>query len=123
MGWKLKRLKQCEKCPWKKATDPRDIPRGYSEERHKALRNTIAEPGALPSGEDGKARHVMACHEHDAEEGVYCLGWLMHALGEGNDIEMRIRAMSCDNLDKVRLDGPQHESFEETLPKDDQATE
>ena len=30
--WKLKRTRQCEKCPWRKATNPHDIPNGYTEE-------------------------------------------------------------------------------------------
>lgn len=98
--WRLKRVQQCAKCPWRKATDPHDIPNGYSPERHRALKGTIAEPGALRTS--GKA---MACHEtHDA----HCIGWLVHQLGPGNNIALRIRIRSCLNADRIRLRGEQH---------------
>lgn len=74
MTWKLSRLRQCEKCPWKVSTNPRDIPHGYSEELHRGLSDTITEPGAL----------------------------------RGN----------CENIGQVQLDGPQHQRFEDTLPRD-----
>ena len=50
MGWKLKRVRQCEKCPWKVSTDPHDIPNGYSEALHRGLASTIAEPGRVQIG-------------------------------------------------------------------------
>ena len=111
MTFKLKRLRQCDKCPWKVSTDPHEIPNGYSVDRHLALSSTIAEPGALRS-----SGHVMACHEHDSAEGVHCVGWLMNQLGPGNNIALRLQMMSCENIGKVQLDGPQHERFEDTLP-------
>lgn len=46
-GWKLKRVRQCGKCPWKVSTDPHDIPHGYCEKKHANLASTIAEPGSL----------------------------------------------------------------------------
>lgn len=114
MTWKLKRLRQCQKCPWKVATDPREIPGGYREDLHHALACTIAEPGAYrPSGE----MHLMACHEHAPGEEAHCVGWLMHQLGPGNNISLRIAAMDCENIRLVQLDGEHHERFEDTLPK------
>ncbi|MFB9794357.1 hypothetical protein [Shinella granuli] len=59
MSWKLKRVRQCAKCPWKVSTNPHDIPDGYSEALHRSLASTIAEPGSL----EGTGR-AMACHEH-----------------------------------------------------------
>lgn len=110
--WKLKRLRQCAKCPWKVTTNPHDIPRGYCEVKHAALANTIAEPGVLPT--DLSGLKAMACHEtHDA----HCIGWLENQLGPGNNIPLRIKMMSCDNYMHVQLDGEQHERFEDTLPK------
>ena len=53
--------RQCKACPWKTTTVPeRDIPGGYSEELHRKLEKTIAEPGAfhLP-----QVQHVMACQK------------------------------------------------------------
>lgn len=114
----LKRTEQCEKCPWKVTTDPHEIPRGYDPEKHANLKRTIA-------GEDGmgsimdylnkKPLRQMACHE---EHDTPCLGWLMHQLGRGNNIHLRIAYHDCTNLGDVKLVGEQHESFEDTLPED-----
>lgn len=112
MNWKLKRVRQCEKCPWKVSTDPYEIPDGYSEELHRALVTTIAEPGLLEG-----TGHIMACHEHPPGEEAYCVGWLMNQIGPGNNIPLRLQVMSCENLGAVSLEGPQHERFEDTLPK------
>jgi hypothetical protein len=110
--WKLKRLRQCEKCPWKKSTDPHDIPNGYSVEMHEGLRQTIADPGSLRA-----PAASMACHEHPPGDEVHCVGWLAHQLGPGNNIGLRLRMLSCENARHIQLDGPQHETFEATLPR------
>lgn len=112
MNWKLKRVRQCEKCPWKVSTDPYEIPDGYSEELHRALVTTIAEPGSLEG-----AGHIMACHEHPPGEEAYCVGWLMNQIGPGNNIPLRFAVLSCENLGAISLEGLQHERFEDTLPK------
>lgn len=112
MAWKLKRTHQCEKCPWRVETDPRDIPNGYSEEKHRALENTIAR-GPL-EGLRARQINIMACHEtHDA----HCVGWLVNQLGRGNNIALRIQMIECTNFKAVRLRGEQHETFEDTLPR------
>lgn len=110
--WKLKRTAQCKKCPWRKDVDPHEIPNGYCETKHRGLAQTIAEPGKLPVL--GAPMHIMACHE---TENAHCVGWLMHQLGPGNNIGLRLQVISCENIGKVRLEGEQHESFEDTLPK------
>lgn len=108
--WKLKRTKQCAKCPWRKDVDPHDIPNGYSEEKHCALESTIARDPVMSALEPLKA---MACHElHDA----HCIGWLANQIGPGNNIGLRIRMIDCANFRDVQLVGEQHETFEETLP-------
>lgn len=111
--WRLKRVTQCRKCPWRTETDPHDIPNGYTEERHRALAGTIA------NGIDNlfsDTLRVMACHElHDA----HCIGWLANQLGPGNNIALRLHVRSCTNIDRIRLRGEQHETFEDTLPKKD----
>jgi hypothetical protein len=112
MGWKLKRTKQCGKCPWRKDADPRDIPDGYSEDKHRALSSTIARPGDL-RGAFGGPLHIMACHETGD---AHCLGWLAHQCGPGNNIGLRMHMMSCENARDVKLVGEQHETFEDTLP-------
>jgi hypothetical protein len=109
---KLKRTKQCAKCPWRKDVDPNYIPNGYCPTKHAALDKTIAKEGDLSFLADG-AMNVMACHEtHDS----HCLGWLMNQLGPGNNIGLRIAMMGCENIHKVKLVGEQHRTFRETLP-------
>jgi hypothetical protein len=112
MSWKLRRTNQCKKCPWKVSTDPHDIPNGYSEELHRGLACTIADPttGFRPTG------HAMACHEHPAGHEAHCVGWLMNQLGPGNNIGLRLQMLSCENAGAIRLDGEQHKRFEDTLP-------
>lgn len=109
--WKLKRTAQCAKCPWIAASDPRDIPNGYCEVKHKALANTIADPGDL--SRINEPLHAMACHETDD---AHCVGWLHNQLGAGNNIPLRLRMLSCENIGKLRLLGEQHAHFEDTLP-------
>lgn len=106
--WKLKRTKQCAKCPWRVDVDPHDIPNGYNEDQHRALASTIARPGDIR----GSAA-AMACHETD---NAHCVGWLVNQLGPGNNIGLRIRMMSCENAGKIKLRGEQHGTFEDTLP-------
>lgn len=112
MAWSLKRTKQCAKCPWKKSTNPREIPRGYSEEKHRALEGTIAKSPeqSLAAGE----LRVMACHE---EHEAHCIGWMHHQLGVGNNVSLRLLASSCENIKDMEVFGEQHEAFEDTLPK------
>lgn len=110
-GWKLKRTAQCSKCPWLEGVDPHDIPNGYCETKHKGLVSTIANPGDIST--IGQPLHAMACHEtHD----VHCVGWLHNQLGEGNNIALRLRMINCENAGAIRLRGPQHACFEDTLP-------
>ncbi len=108
MTWKLKRTAQCAKCPWQVDVDPHDIPNGYCETRHAALADTIAIPGSLDF-----TSKAMACHEtHDA----HCVGWVAHQLGRGNNIMLRLSMRTCTNINKLRLVGEQHQTFEDTLP-------
>jgi glutamate/tyrosine decarboxylase-like PLP-dependent enzyme len=110
--WRLARTAQCAKCPWRVATDPREIPNGYCEAKHRALANTIARPGDLSTL--GEPVRAMACHEtHDA----HCVGWLHHQVGVGNNIALRLRLRSCENVHRLRLRGEQHQRFEDTLPR------
>ena len=107
-GWKLKRTKQCAKCPWRKDVDPHDIPNGYCVDKHKNLDKTIS------SGLDSlRNNHAMACHEtNDA----HCVGWLVNQLGPGNNLGLRIKMFTCENAGNIKLVGEQHKRFEDTLP-------
>lgn len=79
--------------------------------KHANLKRTIAQPGALSFSAE---MHVMACHEtHEA----HCIGWLHNQLGPGNNIMLRIKMRSCENIGKMKVVGRQHERFEDTLPK------
>lgn len=106
--------KQCAKCPWKKGVNPHEIPNGYDPEKHAALAGTIAEPGAVRLG----GLRVFACHETPVGRELPCVGWLMNQLGPGNNLGLRL-AVSMGRIDaEVQTVGPQHETFEDTLPKD-----
>lgn len=113
--WTLKRTKQCAKCPWKKKTNPHEIPNGYTVENHRNLANTIAtDPIGLQLTRD--EINVMSCHESNNEDQEYCVGWLMNQLGPGNNIAMRLKMMSCANSKDLELFGEQHACFADTLP-------
>ncbi len=56
----------------------------------------------------------MACHETDDS---HCIGWLNHQLGVGNNIRLRLKVLSCDNINELELVGKQHECFEDTVPE------
>ena len=114
--WKLRRTRQCEKCPWRKDVNPFDIPNGYSREKHEALRDTIAKPAT--SIEDigrqltSPVLRIMACHEtHNS----HCIGWLANQAGDGHNLALRLSLTSCTNRDRIRLVGEQHATFEDTL--------
>jgi hypothetical protein len=107
------RNKQCAKCPWKVSTDPNEIPNGYSTQQHRGLACTIAMPGDVRG-----SRSMMACHESAPEREYPCVGWLVHQLGPGNNIALRLQGMD-GRFRRLEVDGPQHERFEDTLPGDD----
>jgi hypothetical protein len=106
-------VKQCKTCPWRVGVDPvRDIPNGYSVALHEGLRDTIAEPGALRPG----SGRVMACHYSKVGAETPCAGWLSNQLGPGNNIGVRLAVMT-GQMPAPEVDGPQHETFDDTLPK------
>ncbi len=110
------RRQQCEKCPWKTGTDPHEIPDGYSVDLHRGLAGTIAEPGDL-RGLAGGPQRLMACHESREPEQLPCVGWLIHQLGPGNNLGLRL-AVSMGDIDgRIETVGPQHQRFEDTLPE------
>ncbi len=114
---KLGRTTQCAKCPWKKSVDPHTIPGGYSKRRHAALKNTIAEPAA-GTGLGGGIR-MMACHKTPVGAEQPCVGWLAHQLGPGNNLALRLRVISGAVSSNFKTVGPQHDRFEDTLPRRD----
>lgn len=110
------RNSQCKACPWRKGVKPEeDIPGGYCEAKHRDLHSTVAKPGDLSVIASGSI-HMMACHESPIGKEQPCVGWLINQLGPGNNLQLRMMAMDGRFRD-VRTDGPQHERFEDTLPK------
>lgn len=111
------RNRQCAACPWRKGAVPeRDIPRGYSRALHEGLACTIATPGEFR----GVTLRVMACHDSPTGAEQPCVGWVAHQLGPGNNLALRLSARD-GRYRNLRTDGPQHERFEDTLPKARQA--
>lgn len=105
-------LKQCKACPWKKSTvASKDIPDGYCDTKHRNLRSTIATPAELITG----PIRAFACHETPVGREKPCAGWAANQLGPGNNLALRWRARSDPDLQDIRLDGKQHETFEDTL--------
>ena len=103
-----------KKCPWKVSTDPHEIPNGYCEEKHVKLAETIARPGELSFGD--RTIRMMACHETPAGKELPCVGWLVHQLGEGNNLQLRMAVITGQvNADVVTV-GEQHTCLEDTLP-------
>ena len=105
-------MKQCKACPWRVDCEPaKDIPGGYCETKHRNLKSTIAEPGALRFG----PLRAMACHETTGGNERECVGWVAHQLGPGNNIALRMSALD-GRYKSLKLVGEQHERFEDTLP-------
>ncbi len=104
---------QCAKCPWKTSTNPHDIPGGYSVEKHKALKATLSEGLA---GLNNPVMRVMGCHEFSVGVEQACVGWLANQLGPGNNLALRLRAMTGDVDTNFELVGEQHRTLEDTLP-------
>lgn len=108
--------RQCAKCPWRKDVDPNDIPNGYCVDKHRALERTIAKEGDLSALKEGVLR-MMACHESKPGRERACVGWVANQLGPGNNIMLRLRMLAGD-VAPPRTVGEQHETFEDTLPKE-----
>lgn len=113
MGKKaLAPVRQCRSCPWRVGADPlKDIP-NYKEALHEGLKHTIREGIESLKGE----RRIMACHYSKEDNEFPCAGWLSNQLGPGNNVAVRLAVMT-GQLPPPIVDGPQHETFEDTLPR------
>ena len=106
-----KTVVQCKSCPWRIDCVPdRDIP-NYVPALHEGLTNTIRS-GIETLFET--ERHTMACHYSKPGEEFPCAGWLSNQLGSGNNIGVRMAVMT-GSMPVPKIDGPQHERFEDTL--------
>lgn len=104
-------MRQCKACPWKVGADTRDIP-GYSKAQHRALKDTIAQPGSL-AGLGGGLR-VMACHDSTEDAPRECVGWVHNQLNGGNNLGLRLLALD-GRFAAMRVEGPQHPTLAATL--------
>lgn len=59
----------------------------------------------------------MACHETPKGRELPCVGWLTNQLGAGNNIALRLLVVTGQIDANVETVGPQHERFEDTLPR------
>lgn len=110
-------VKQCATCPWRTSCVPeRDIP-GYDRELAKRLTCTLASgiESAAPAIAGGTMR-VMACHYTKVGAEHACAGWLANQLGPGNNLGLRL-LVTTGRMPAPEIDGPQHERYEDTLPK------
>ena len=116
--FRLARTKQCKTCPWKAGASPSiDIaPYGYSLQKHKALISTISQSPLDFLFTDGPLR-TMSCHHSTEGNEQHCVGWLHNQLGPGNNVGLRLWWRKVENAGELKVDGPQHETFEDTLPK------
>lgn len=108
------KLQQCKSCPWRVDCVPdADIP-GYSRELHEGLRDTIRDGLESIPGIGANCSRAMACHYSKEGEEHACAGWIYNQLGPGNNIGVRL-AVAAGRLPVPEIDGPQHDTFEETL--------
>lgn len=120
---KSKTITQCTTCPWKVGCVPeRDIP-NYQLDLAKKLDRTIAASpeDSLRAALSGDGLQSMACHYSKSGEEIPCAGWIHNQLGPGNNIAVRLRVMG-GHLPIPKVDGDQHERYEDTLPCEPVAT-
>lgn len=72
----------------------------------------MRKPGDLRGLRGGGRK--MACHETAVGKEAVCVGWLANQLGPGNNLALRMEAMT-GRLPDFELRGEQHARFEDTL--------
>ncbi len=117
--WRLKSVRQCDSCPWLKGNNPFNIPNGYSLEKHKKLKQTIADgvpiEQQLEDLQNNKPLRIMSCHKYDEE--THCIGWIHNQIGsKASNIRLRMHLMTCENAHLIELAGEQYQTFADTIP-------
>lgn len=106
-------VKQCKSCPWRVDCVPdEDIP-NYRLDLAEGLTRTIQ--SGLPTL-FATERRLMGCHYSKPGEEFPCAGWLHNQIGVGNNLGVRLSVMT-GRMPVPEVDGPQHERYEDTLPK------
>jgi len=102
---------QCATCPWRADVDPRDIPGGHG--------HVVPEKLAVhtPSGVESLAHdlRVATCHEAAIGAKLPCVGWLVHQLGPGNNLAVRVAVLRGSLDANVRTIGEQRDLPQELL--------
>lgn len=107
----FRRTKQCAACPWKKGTSCEVQIPGYKREKH--LRLTSCQSNGFTPGS------IMACHESKEGRDFACVGWLVHQLGDGNNIPLRLAAVTGRlPADQLEVYGEQYESLEKMIARE-----
>lgn len=85
----------------------RDIPGQYSAEKHARL--IQCQSGGVEGLRD--PIRAMACHESSPGREYPCVGWLVNQLGPGNNLALRLRAITTGEYRDLQVEGDQHESL------------
>lgn len=112
--------RQCKTCPWKEGGSCARIP-GYRREMHDALADTISAPGDI--SRIRRPLRIMACHYSTDEKPISCVGWVANQIGPGNNLALRLRAMTDPEIANVVTVGPQRAHFEDTFASDSNGDE
>ena len=112
--WKLNQTKQCKTCPWRVDSKVKNIP-NYCSQQHQDLEQTITDDRDIIQQVFDSQLKIMACHHSDDNNSIYCVGWLYNQLGTGNNIRLRIKFMSCANINELEVIGKQVKSFKDTF--------
>ena len=112
--WKLNQTKQCETCPWRVDSKVINIP-NYCPELHQDLQQTITDDKDTIEQLYDDTLRIMLCHWSKENNPSYCVGWLHNQLGTGNNIQLRIKFMTCENGDELEVIGEQVKSFKDTF--------
>ena len=97
------RKKQCPNCPWKVSTTA--IPGGSCPNKDEKL------DGFRQSGQSfGGSLQMMQCHDTQDDEPKACTGWVIHELGPGNNMGLRLKALA-GGFEDLETVGPQRRSI------------
>jgi hypothetical protein len=103
--------KQCKNCPWKESVNPADIPNGFDYKSHKKLIESQPKEFEITD-----KLSVMACHNSNDNDQMFCVGYLHNQLGVGNNISLRLKMLFCDNVSEIEVYGKQRKSLTEVKP-------
>lgn len=114
--FKLGRTNQCSGCPWKASVNPADIPNGFCPASHAHIGQHTAAPGQVLM--PGSELRIMQCHDSPDDKPQHCAGWLHNQLRtEAVNVGLRVRMMSCENIQDLRVEGEQRPRYADLIPQ------